>query len=77
MAEYDNTNRGALFKNDRKQKDTQPDYTGNTDIEGVEYRVSAWIKKSKSGQAFMSLAYTKKEAASTGYSDVSPDDVPF
>jgi len=26
--EYDNTNRGVLFKNERKTHDKQPDYTG-------------------------------------------------
>ena len=35
MKEYDNTNRGLLAKNDRKQSETQPDYTGsiNTSVD--------------------------------------------
>ena len=63
MAEYDNTDRGVLFKNDRKEKDTHPDYTGNIDVDGVEYWLSAWIKEGRKGK-FMSLSIKLKEDAS-------------
>jgi hypothetical protein len=43
MAEYDNTNRGAIWKNDRKTKETQPDYTGSINIEGVDYYLNGWL----------------------------------
>jgi len=46
--QYDNNNRGALFKNDKQGNEKRPDYKGDLNVEGVEYRVSAWIKKSKS-----------------------------
>lgn len=58
---YDNTNRGILFKNDRKEKDTQPDRTGSINIEGVEYFLDGWIKTSESGRQFMSLSVKRKE----------------
>lgn len=41
--EYDNTNRGALFKNDRKEKENDPDYTGVGNLNGVECFINAWI----------------------------------
>ena len=41
--EYDNTNRGSLFKNDRKDDAKFPDYKGSVYVEGVEYWLSAWI----------------------------------
>lgn len=61
MSNYDNTNTGAIFKNDKRQKETQPHATGSVNIEGVEYWVSAWTKTSQSGNKFQSLAFTKKE----------------
>ena len=45
MAQYDNTNSGALFKNDRKEKDTHPDLSGTINIEGKEYWLSGWTKR--------------------------------
>ena len=42
---YDNTNRGAAWKNDRKQSDTHPDATGSINVEGVEYFLDVWYKK--------------------------------
>lgn len=61
MTEYDNNLTGVLFKNDRKEKETQPDYKGSSEIAGVEYWLSAWIKTGKNGNKFMSLAYTAKD----------------
>jgi hypothetical protein len=59
--EYDNTNRGALFRNDRKEKDSHPDHQGTINVEGVEYWLSAWVKTSKKGQKFFSLSVKPKE----------------
>lgn len=59
--QYDNTNSGVLFKNDRKMKDSQPDYRGEANINGTDVWVSAWIKESKNGKKFMSLAFTEKD----------------
>ena len=59
---YDNTNSGALFKNEKKISENQPDYTGTyTDGAGSEFWLSAWIKTSAAGKKYMSLATTAKE----------------
>jgi hypothetical protein len=58
--QYDNTDRGVLFKNDRKETDNHPDYTGSINVGGVEFWLSAWIKQGKSGK-FMSLSVKAKE----------------
>lgn len=85
MTEYDNTNRGVLFKNDRKDSDKHPDYTGNINVDGTEFWLSAWIKEGKKGK-FMSLSLKSKDekvAAAKGaggmarLSDDMNDDVPF
>ena len=57
---YDNTNRGVLFKNNRKERDNQPDYTGKIDVGGTEYELAAWIKEGKAGK-FMSLSVKPKD----------------
>lgn len=54
-------NSGALFRNDRKETDKQPDYTGEAKIEGVEYRLSAWLNESKNGKKYMGLKMTPKD----------------
>ncbi len=59
--EYDNEKSGALFKNNRKEKDTHPEYKGSCQIEGKELWISAWLKKSRTGETFMSLAFQPKE----------------
>ena len=58
---YDNTNRGALFPNDKKGNEKRPDMTGDINVEGVEYRVSAWKKSSKAGNNFLSISVQRKE----------------
>lgn len=60
MTQYDNTNRGVLFKNDRKEQDKHPDYQGSINIDGVEFWLSAWIKSGQKGK-FMSLSVKPKE----------------
>jgi hypothetical protein len=65
MPEYDNTNSGALFTNDRRTKPTHPNFKGSCTIktpdgELVEYWVSGWEKNGKKGP-FVSLAFEQKE----------------
>lgn len=73
---------GTLFKNDRKEKDTHPDYTGEALIGGTPYYMSAWIKDGKKGK-FMSFAFKPKDAAGRAeprQAATKPDDledVPF
>ena len=47
MTDY--TNSGALWKNDRKTAESQPDFTGKIDIAGKEYQLSAWTKRNDDG----------------------------
>jgi hypothetical protein len=56
MAEYDNTNRGALFDNDKGDNPKRPDMTGSLNIEGTDYRLSVWKREAKSGRTFLSIS---------------------
>ena len=57
--EYDNSNKGALFKNE-KQNDRQPDYRGPINVDGSEYELSAWVKQSDKVGSFLSISVTPK-----------------
>lgn len=57
----DKPDRGALFANDRKENEKQPDRTGSLNVGGVDYFISAWETVAKSsGVEYLSLAVTKK-----------------
>ena len=47
---YDNTNSGMLARNDRKEKETHPDFKGSINVDGVDYWLSAWVKKARRGE---------------------------
>lgn len=56
----------SLFKNDRKEKDTHPDYKGDgMDLDGNMVWVSAWIKEGAKGK-FMSLSIQRKDQQQGG-----------
>ena len=48
----ENVNRGAIFKNDSKQKETHPDYRAKINWGGVDIELSMWIKESKEGKKY-------------------------
>jgi uncharacterized protein (DUF736 family) len=54
MSNYDNTNSGVLFKNDKKGNEKAPDYKGKVNIEGKEKDIAGWIREGKSGK-FISI----------------------
>ena len=51
---------GALFKNDKQEKPSHPDYRGDCTIHGRKYWMSAWIKEGTKGK-YMSLAFRPAE----------------
>lgn len=65
MSNYDNTNRGVLFVNDRKETENQPDRTGSLNVEGVEYFFDGWLKESKDGKKFLSVSVKRKDKQPT------------
>ena len=86
MSEYDNSLRGALFKNEDKRPDKKdPDYRGNAEVDGVEYWLDAWLNTAKdSGKKYLSIKFKRKEqpapkAAKPIASEPADfnDDIPF
>ena len=79
--QYDDTNRGALFKNDRKETENHPDYKGQVNVDGTDYWLSAWIKESQNGGKYMSLSVQPKEdrkpAAKKPMRNDADEDLPF
>ena len=79
---YDNTNRGALFKNVAKQQESHPDYKGSINVAEDEYWISAWLKTSKDGKKYLSLSVSPKTpqakpAPVESKSDDFDDELPF
>lgn len=58
---FDNTNRGMLKLNDRKEQEKHPDYKGQINVAGQEFWLSGWKKTNKQGEPFLSLSIQPKE----------------
>lgn len=52
---YENT--GLLARNERKEKDTHPDFSGTINIEGVDYWLSGWTKEGREGTKLAGKRY--------------------
>jgi hypothetical protein len=84
--QYDNTNKGVLFINDRKERDSHPDRKGSINIDGKEYWLSAWNKTTARGDT-ISISVQAKDAAKNSQqapqqsqaanNSFQDDDVPF
>jgi uncharacterized protein (DUF736 family) len=82
MAEFDNTNRGVLFKVEGRRSSNHPNYTGNINIDGEERDLAAWVRKSKKGKIFISIKVEEPEDLTEEIEDEaveveSDDDIPF
>ena len=57
---YDNTNRGQIWKNEKKTTESHPDFTGTLNVNGVEFYVSAWKRKEGANPKAPALSFTVK-----------------
>lgn len=78
---YDDRNRGVLFRvDDEKKVERAPDYSGNIDVGGVKYWLSAWVRTSRKGKKFFSLALTPQQEQvdrSKPLREALHDEIPF
>jgi hypothetical protein len=58
VTDYDNINRGAIWKNKDKQKDTHPDFKGELDVGGRKYWVSAWKRREDASPKAPALSFS-------------------
>ena len=82
MTDFDNTNRGSVWKNSKKETENHPDFTGSLNVEGVEYWVSAWKRKEGANPKAPALSFSiklkedkPKPAAEPDFQD--DDNLPF
>lgn len=89
MSNYDQTNTGAIFRNDKGDNPKRPDYRGEVNAGGATFKLSGWIKTAKTGkragQTFISVrlepsSQPKQAPAPSSAPPPAPsgdDDVPF
>jgi len=76
-------NSGILFKNDKKTEDKHPYFKGSIMVEGKEYWLSGWTKKTVNGDPMVSLSVQSKDKNTTTASVKSrtdediDDQIPF
>jgi hypothetical protein len=74
-------NSGSVWVNDKKTADNHPDRAGSAKIDGVEYWLNGWLKKTKDGKPYLSLGFKKKNeqpaASNKSRADDMSDTIPF
>lgn len=81
MNAYDNTNTGAIFKNDNKKAENHPDYRGKVNVNGKEMEIALWLKTSAKGTSYFSASfsepYVKTDEPQIKVMEINKDDLPF
>tara|TARA_R110000868_G_scaffold376909_1_gene642147 strand:- start:100 stop:360 length:261 start_codon:yes stop_codon:yes gene_type:complete len=81
-------NTGAIFKNDKKTAENQPEYRGKMMVDGKEWEISLWVRESQAtGLKYFSAAIKEPYVKPTESAPVSTsqknqdateqDDLPF
>ena len=83
--DYDNTNTGVSFKNDKKVEDWQYDFTGSLDFEGIPlFLDSKWYPPQNGKKGYFRHKVKRKQASQNAApqqaaqpSQPAPEDDPF
>ena len=86
MSNYDNNNRGSIWKNKDRQKETQPQFKGSAEVNGVEYWVAGWLRKADANPMAPAMSFrfeAKEQQTAKSQPTQAPvnngfdDDIPF
>ena len=63
MSNSNNDLRGILSRNDRRERESQPEFRGDCAISGTQFWIDAWVQERKdgSGRKFFSLKFRAKD----------------
>ena len=75
MEQKDNT--GAIFKNDYKKTETQPDYKGKCMINGEMKEMAMWLNESKAGKKYFSVKFSEPYQAEVEAGHDAPKQEPL
>ena len=81
--EYDNNNKGVLFRNETSTPENkQPYFSGSCEVNGKKMQLAAWMQESKTtGKKFLSLKFQEPQAkevvASNDSNTSTTEGVPF
>ena len=74
-------NTGAIFKNDKKTNEKQPDYRGKVNVNGKEMEIALWLKESSKGTKYFSCSfsepYVNESQKQVHTQIIEKDDLPF
>jgi len=80
MAYETKNDTGALFTNDRKEHDRQPDFRGSAVVNGQAVEIAAWRKTSANGKVYLSLKFQaprERDQTAKPASPAAEADFPF
>jgi uncharacterized protein (DUF736 family) len=80
--QYDDSNKGVLFREKDKKSDSHPDFKGSINVEGNDYWLSGWVNESKAGQKYFKLSVSHKNGAAqpkptAQATEFISEDIPF
>ena len=86
--QYDNHNRGAIWRNDNRQSDKHPHFSGSINIDGKDFWLSGWKRADDASDRAPLVSFSvrpKDDNPSQNYQQSAPqkaqddfsDDIPF
>ena len=67
MSKYPNS--GILSRNKYKETETQPEFTGVAEVDGVDYWMNAWVNEGPKGK-FFKISFKEKQASESKAAEI-------